>query len=170
LAEPIGSSGETVVIDLPLAKSVLDALEKRGLTLGSAESLTGGLFASTVCAVPSASKVFLGSIVSYANSVKTGLLDVKNETIGSFGVVSQNVADEMASGGRASLHVDVCVSFTGNAGPTSEPGDAPVGRVYMTVALPDGFLRMQKNYQGSRNEIRERCVEDALRAIEKKFA
>lgn len=106
-------------MDSPV-RSVLKKLEAKGLSLGSVESLTGGLFASTVCEVPGASKVFKGAIVTYANSVKEHLVDVMEETIQTYGVVSEQVAEEMALGGARNLDVDVCVSFTGNAGPTSD--------------------------------------------------
>ena len=116
------------MINLEKAKKVLSSLEKRGLTLGSVESLTAGLFASTICSVPGASKVFKGSFVTYATSMKTDFLNINKAFINKYGVVSKEVAREMAIIGRHGLEVDVCVSFTGNAGPTKEKGKAPVGR------------------------------------------
>jgi PncC family amidohydrolase len=148
------------MIDSSLAHSVLLTLGKKGLSLGSVESLTGGLFASSICSIPGASKVFKGGIVSYANEVKEKLVGVNPLTIAQEGVVSQSVALEMAKGGLKALNVDVAVSFTGNAGPTAEAGEAPIGRVYMAIA----FKNQAKPFSyavdlvGSRNEIREKCV------------
>ena len=66
------------MINLEKAKKVLSSLEKRGLTLGSVESLTAGLFASTICSVPGASKVFKGSFITYATSMKIDFLKILN--------------------------------------------------------------------------------------------
>jgi hypothetical protein len=82
------------------AQKLLAVLNARKLSLGSIESLTGGLFASTICSIPGASNVFKGAIVSYANSIKTDLVGVKDYDIEVFGVVSSKVADEMAVEGR----------------------------------------------------------------------
>ena len=107
------------MIDNDLAKDVLESFVKKGWSLGSVESLTGGLFSSTICSIPGASRVYKGSIISYANEVKENLAHVKDETIRTYGVVSKEVAEEMALGGLEALNVNVAVSFTGNAGPTA---------------------------------------------------
>lgn len=153
-------------MDSPV-RSVLKKLEAKGLSLGSVESLTGGLFASTVCEVPGASKVFKGAIVTYANSVKEHLADVMEETIQTYGVVSEQVAEEMALGGARNLDVDVCVSFTGNAGPTSEPGEAKVGDVFMAVAFGNrGVFHFALHFKGNRNSIREQAVDRAFEELD----
>jgi len=157
------------MINLEKAKKVLSSLEKRGLTLGSVESLTAGLFASTICSVPGASKVFKGSFVTYATSMKTDFLNINKSFINKYGVVSREVAREMAIIGRHGLEVDVCVSFTGNAGPTKEKGKAPVGRVNMCVATSKGYVNIEKDFKLDRNEMREECVNLMLDALEEIF-
>lgn len=157
------------MINLEKAKKVLSSLEKRGLTLGSVESLTAGLFASTICSVPGASKVFKGSFVTYATSMKTDFLNINKTFINKYGVVSKEVAREMAIIGRHGLEVDVCVSFTGNAGPTKEKGSAPVGRVNMCVATSKGYVNIEKDFKLDRNEMREECVNSMLDALEEIF-
>jgi PncC family amidohydrolase len=147
------------------AEELLHLMAAQGLTLGSVESLTGGLFAATFCGVPGASAVFKGAIVTYANEEKIALVGVKASTIERCGVVSQSVADEMAAGGLSALHVDYCVSFTGNAGPTCEPGEAKVGEVYMTIACAQEERAFPLFLRGSRNEIRTQAVEEALRRL-----
>lgn len=154
------------MINLEKAKSVLKALEEKGLTLGSVESLTGGLFASTICSVPGASKVFKGSFITYATSMKIDFLNINKDFIDKYGVVSKEVAREMAIIGRHGLEVDVCVSFTGNAGPTKEKGKAPVGRVNMCVSTREGYANIEKNFKLERNEMREECVNSMLDALE----
>lgn len=150
------------MLDNEKARRVLKALESKGLTLGSVESITGGLFASTIVSVPGASKVFKGAIVTYCNEEKINLIGVEAKSIRDYGVVSQKVANEMAKGGKKKLNVDVCVSFTGNAGPSSEPGMAPVGRVNMTIATPWGRMQMQQDFTLTREEIREASVDMML--------
>ena len=157
------------MINLEKAKSVLKSLEEKGLTLGSVESLTGGLFASTICSVPGASKVFKGSFITYATSMKTDFLNINKDFIDKYGVVSKEVAREMAIIGRHGLEVDVCVSFTGNAGPTKEKGKAPVGRVNMCVSTRSGYVDIEKDFKLERNEMREECVNSMLDALEEIF-
>lgn len=154
------------MINLEKAKSVLKSLEEKGLTLGSVESLTGGLFASTICSVHGASKVFKGSFITYATSMKTDFLNINEDFINKYGVVSKEVAREMAIIGRHGLEVDVCVSFTGNAGPTKEKGKAPVGRVNMCVSTRSGYVNIEKDFKLERNEMREECVNSMLDALE----
>jgi PncC family amidohydrolase len=150
------------VIDYDKARKALEALKKRHLTLGAVESLTGGLFSASLCAIPGASKVYYGSLVTYNAKEKANLLGIPPKLIERFGIVSQHVANAMAGEGRKKLGVDVCVSFTGNAGPTAEAGGAPVGRVHMAIATRYGHVEIQKDFALSRNEIREACVETML--------
>ena len=149
--------------DLELkAQQVLKSLQARELSLGSVESLTGGDLSGTICSIPGASHVYKGSIISYSNDIKTDVVGVKEFLIDVYGVVSKEVADAMAVEGRKKLGVDVCVSFTGNAGPSAEPGKAPVGRVYMSIATKHGVVSLEQDFKGERNEIREKCVDMML--------
>ena len=139
-------------------KRLLEAYKNKGLTLGSVESMTGGLFAAKFTAIPGSSSVFKGTIVTYATEEKINVVGVKKETIEKHSVVSEEVAKEMAEKGRKLLNVDVCVSVTGNAGPTCEPGGKPVGCFYVGVATKDGVevKAFQKNKK--RNGIRNAAV------------
>jgi PncC family amidohydrolase len=146
-------------------QEVLRLLKSKHLTLGSVESLTAGLFASSFCETPGASDVFKGALITYANEEKIALADVKESDIEDYGVVSEPVAKEMAIGGLMALNVNLCVSFTGNAGPTSEPGEAKVGEVFMALAYQENEEKpvqtstYHRIFSGSRNEIRQACVE-----------
>lgn len=139
----------------------LALLESKKLTLGSAESLTGGLFASTITGVPGASKVFKGSLVTYAIETKAALLGIDLSTIKEHGVVSSVVAFQMASLARKKLNVDLAVSFTGNAGPDALDG-LPVGTVFIGIATKSSTSVIPMRYHGSRNEIRKACVQTAI--------
>lgn len=153
------------MIDLAKAERAVKALANKGMTLGSVESFTGGLFASSICSIAGASKVFRGSLVTYAADLKTRLDNVPSSAIRQYGVVSKEVADSMAINGRKTLNVDVCVSFTGNAGPSKEEGYAPVGRINICIATKYGIIEMQQDFNMSRNEIREAAVDIALDRI-----
>lgn len=133
-------------------------LKEKNLTIGSIESMTGGLFASTITSVPGASKVFKGSVVSYSPLIKENVVGVKKETISKYGVVSKEVAYEMADKGRKLLDVDICVSVTGNAGPTAEPGEEGVGSVYFGIATKEKVVVTKKVFSGSREEIRQKTL------------
>ncbi len=136
----------------------LEAYKTKGLTLGSVESMTGGLFAAKFTAIPGSSKVFKGSVVTYATEEKINVVGVKKETVDKYSVVSEEVAKEMAEKGRELLNVDVCVSVTGNAGPTCEPGGKPVGCFYIGVATKHG-VEVKAFLQGKkRNSIRNKAV------------
>ena len=139
-------------------KKLYLAYKEKGLTLGSVESMTGGLFSAKLTEIPGVSAVFKGGIVTYSAEEKIALVGVKKETIEKYGVVSAEVAKEMAELGRKVLNVDVCVSVTGNAGPTCEPGGKPVGCFYVGISSKKGtsakeYLKTQK-----RNRVRNSAV------------
>ncbi len=157
------------MINLENAQKLVELLTKKGLTLGSVESLTGGLFSSTVCGVPGASKTFKGGLVTYSASEKVALLGIDPKVIDDYGVVSKEVAKEMATKGQKRLDVDICVSFTGNAGPTREPGDAPVGRVEMCLVINENAIGLTKDFNLPRNLLREACVDAMIEEILKNF-
>ena len=139
-------------------KKLLQMLSKKGLTLGSVESMTSGLFAAEFTSVPGASKVFKGSVVTYATEIKEKVVGVKSETIEKYGVVSEEVAKEMAECGRKLLDVDICVSVTGNAGPTCEPGGKPAGFFCVAVATKNEIIVKSYQISKKRNAVRNRAV------------
>ena len=139
-------------------KKLLEEYKEKGLTLGSVESMTGGLFAAKFTEIPGSSAVFKGSIVTYSTEEKINIVGVKKETIEKFGVVSEQVATEMAELGRKLLNVDVCVSVTGNAGPTAEPGEKPVGSFYVGVSSEKGTFVQEYFLSQKRNMVRNSAV------------
>ena len=139
-------------------EKLLQEYKEKGLTLGSVESMTGGLFSAKFTEIPGSSAVFKGSIVTYSAEEKINIVGVKKETIDKYGVVSEQVAIEMAELGRKLLNVDVCVSVTGNAGPTTEPGGKPVGCFFVGVSSKDGTFAKECNVPQKRNEVRNSAV------------
>ena len=138
-----------------------------GRTLGSVESFTGGLFAREITAVPGASHFFKGALVTYASEEKNRILGISYQDIDQYGVVSREVAAQMASNGQKLLNVDYCVSFTGNAGPDAMEGK-PVGLVYIGVAIYDHIEVYELHLSGSRDDIQKEGVNNALEILEKK--
>jgi nicotinamide-nucleotide amidase len=149
----------------PIEEHVLSLLRARQLTLGSAESCTGGLLAGRVTSVAGSSDVFLGGVVAYANEVKTRELGVSEALLSARGAVSPEVAEAMARGARERLAVDVAVAVTGIAGPGGGTPEKPVGLVYLHAEGPDGGLNRELSFPGDRASIRARSVVGALHLV-----
>ena len=137
------------------ASYLVNLLKEKGLTIGSVESMTGGMFASEITSINGASEVFKGSLVTYSPFVKENVCHVNKETIEKNGVVSYEVASEMAYRGREILDVDFCISVTGNAGPTSDIDNKPVGMIYISIMGKDYTWGLPLNLKGERNQIRQ---------------
>ena len=138
-------------VDDETMESVLsDLLRERGLTLGLAESLTGGLVGSRISDAPGSSEIFRGSIVSYASDIKRSVLGVTAER-----VVSGECAMQMAEGARRVLGADVGLAVTGVAGPTEQEG-RPVGTVFFGLALPGSEpVAVEVRLPGDRLRVRQ---------------
>jgi len=142
--------------DETMESVVLDLLRERGLTLGVAESVTGGLVAGRLTSVPGASEVFRGGIVSYATGVKHDLLDVPDGP-----VVSEAAAGAMARGAQRTLKCDVALALTGVAGPTEQDG-MPVGTLCVGLAIGDEVLTRTTRLPGQRDQMRQMSVITSL--------
>ena len=142
---------------------------EKGYTLGSVESFTGGLFAKEITRVSGASHFYKGGLVTYATEEKNRLLDIPYEDIDQYGVVSEQIAIAMAKQGQKLLNVDVCVSFTGNAGPEAMEGK-PVGEIYIGIAYFEEVEVYAFLLKGSREDIQKEGVENALAILEKKIS
>ena len=126
-------------VDVASMEAVVeDLLRQRGMTLGTAESCTGGLMAKRLTDVPGASQVFKGGVVSYTNEVKHGVLGVPQELLDRFGAVSAPVAQAMAQGARRALGCDIALSSTGVAGPDRDDRGNEVGTMFVAIATADG--------------------------------
>ena len=131
-------------------------------TLGTAESLTGGMIASSVADVSGASAVLMGGVVSYDPRVKREVLGVTQAVIYGPGVVSEPCARQMAEGARTLLKVDIAVSATGLAGPSGGTPETPVGTVYIGLADARGTTVTRYQFHGDRQAVRAQTAEAAL--------
>lgn len=143
------------------AQRAVEALRSAGQTVGTAESLTGGLVVAALVDVPGASAVVRGGVVAYAADVKTDVLGVDPDVVATRGTVDPETARQMAVRARELLGTDWGVSTTGVAGPDPSEGK-PVGTVHVGVAGPDGVDVVDLALTGTRREIRDRTVADAL--------
>ena len=149
--------------DTTLAAAIVARLAERGLTLGTAESCTGGAVADAIVEVAGASAAFRGAVVAYANEVKTALLNVPERTLAEHGAVSEETAVAMARGGRERLAADVVIAVTGIAGPQGGTQEKPVGLVWFALAFGDGEIETRRlTFPGDRTDIRERATVAAL--------
>jgi competence/damage-inducible protein CinA-like protein len=144
---------------------VLELCRERDLTLGTAESCTGGLVAARLTSVPGSSDAFRGAIVAYADEVKAVELGVPEAVLAEHGAVSAQTAEAMARGARDRLGIDVAVSVTGIAGPSGGTPEKPVGLVYLHASGPDGELATEFNLPGDREAIRRRAAVSALHLV-----
>ena len=144
------------------AERLISRLAELGMTLSSAESCTGGAIASEIVSVSGASRVFLGGVVAYDPRVKSSLLGVSPESISRLGVVSDEVASEMAEGARQALGSDLAVSTTGLAGPLGGTPEIPVGRVFIGVSGKWGTRVYRETFSGNRDGIRRQATLAAI--------
>ena len=136
--------------DDSLASVVGDLLLRSGKTVGTVESCTGGGLGNALVSIPGSSSYFEGGLITYSYGLKAKLASVSQETLDSFGAVSEEAVIEMARGGQSVLNVDYCISISGIAGPDGGTSDKPVGTVWMALAY-DGRVDVKKlNLGGDR--------------------
>ena len=148
---------------MKLCSDVLAAL--KGKTLSTAESCTGGMIGAALTAVPGASKVYKGGIISYWSDVKQELLGVDPEDLKNLGPVSAQVAGSMADGARKALHTDYGISVTGLAGPDGDEFGKPVGTVFVGLSTRSKTVARQFRFYGDREDIRNQAALAALEFI-----
>jgi len=149
----------------PLKQVAFDLLLEKGKTVSFAESCTAGMVSSEFVDIPGASNVFMGSVVSYGNKVKTNLLGVSDDVLDNLGAVSRECAQEMAEGARKLLGTDIAVSITGIAGPTGESATKPVGLVYLAISDENGTEVKEVHLSGNRMRVRHKAVLHAFNLI-----
>lgn len=142
-------------------EKTVSVLRDKKLTLGFAESCTGGLLSSCFTAIAGVSDVFLGSVVSYDNKVKQKFLKVSAETLKNFGAVSSEVAKQMAEEAVKAFEVSIAVSITGVAGPSGGTPQKPVGTVFIALAGSRSEAKVfEHHFDGNRKQIQlQSCVE-----------
>lgn len=148
-----------------LAKKLVRECTKRGVTVGSAESCTGGLIAKMITDIPGSSAVLSGAFVTYTNEIKIGVLGVDPNTVTLYTEVSEACAAEMAVCARTRLGTTLAVSATGFAGPGGGTENDPVGTVYLGLATPEG-VTVERFCVPAGAERRRVRAASAVRALE----
>jgi len=144
------------------AAEIIDIMREKKLTLGTVESATGGLISHLITNIPGSSDIFQGSIICYSNEIKMKTIGLKAETLKKYGAVSARAAEDMASGGRQVLGVDICVADTGIAGPDGAAPGKPVGLFYLGLAVKDGTFSRKHLFKGTRAENKQQAAQTAL--------
>ena len=152
-----------------LEKCIGRMLAENGKTVSAAESCTGGLISSLFTSVPGSSEYYLGSVTSYANSVKTGVLGVPAEIIEKYGAVSEECVREMAEGVRRITGSDFSVATSGIAGPGGGSDTKPVGLVCIGVSSQMGTETFRMVFKGDRKRNIDRFTANALNLLRKKI-
>ena len=149
-----------------LATNIVHNLKKHHLTIGTAESCTGGLVSTAISEISGSSEVFLGSIISYSNQVKQDILKVNNQTITEYGPVSRQCAIEMAHGLQNIIKPDIAISITGIAGPNTDNNKTQVGLVWIATSYKNTLIAKEHHFFGNRNNIRSQILNEVLHDID----
>jgi nicotinamide-nucleotide amidase len=154
----------------PLEVTVGEFLKRDRATVAVAESATGGGLCERFTSVPGSSAYFLGGYVTYTKKMKVDLLGVAAETLDKFGPVSRETAQAMAVQVRRKTGATYGISITGNAGPTTDGDDAPVGMVYVGLADPKETIVLDRQFIGDRPRIRSFAGQMALDILRRRLA
>lgn len=138
-------------------------LVNKNYSLSSIESLTGGLFGEYITSISGASNYYKGGLITYSNQAKQKV-GVKKQTLDEYGAISKQVASEMVINASNYFESDVCVSFTGNAGPNPME-NKPVGLVCIGIKIKDQVYVYENMFSGNRNQIRQKSVDFAIEVL-----
>jgi nicotinamide-nucleotide amidase len=160
---------EWLVIDedatLPMALSKL--LRSKNKTMATAESCTGGYIAHLITAIPGASNVYKGSIISYDNEIKISALQVSPATLQKVGAVSEEVVKEMAAGVMARLNTDYALAVSGIMGPDGGTPEKPVGTVWVAAGDRNRLVTQKFHFRFDRDRNIEMTATQALNLLRK---
>lgn len=142
------------------------ALQRNALMVATAESCTGGWIGQALTMVPGSSEWFERGFITYTNVAKAEMLGVKPTTLATHGAVSEAVVRQMALGALARSHAQVAVAVSGVAGPGGGSPGKPVGTVCFAWARKGKGVRVEtRRFRGDRNQVRNRCVQHALKGV-----
>jgi nicotinamide-nucleotide amidase len=149
-----------------ISKEIVEILIKENLTITSAESCTGGLFASTLVKNSGVSAIFKGSIVAYANEIKRDILGVDEETLEKFGAVSPECVSLMLDGVSKIFSSDFAIAISGVAGPDGGSLEKPVGTIFIGVKSRQKPNKIKKlTLKGDREDIQKSAILWAFREL-----
>ncbi|WP_309609886.1 CinA family nicotinamide mononucleotide deamidase-related protein [Flavobacterium sp.] len=144
-------------------------LTEKNFTISTAESCTGGKIASIITSVSGSSGYYKGSIVGYSTESKVNILNVSQEIINQFSVVSKQVVEAMALQSQKILKSDFAIATTGNAGPNKGDSDVEVGTVFIGIATPNGVFSKEFQFGQPREKVIDRTVNKAFEIIYKEI-
>ena len=148
--------------DISLSESVNSVLKQAGKTMATAESCTGGYIAHLITSHPGSSDVYKGSIISYANDIKSGILHVSTETLEKKGAVSEETVNEMIKGLLSSIDADYGIATSGIMGPTGGTAEKPVGTVWIAVGNKEKSIAHKYYFRFDRIRNIEQTAQTAL--------
>ncbi|XCP83983.1 competence/damage-inducible protein A [Roseburia hominis] len=157
-----GAAIYTIDEKVTLEEAIVEELKKRGMTLTTAESCTGGKLSGRLLNVSGASEVYNEGYITYANAAKEKLLSVRHETLETYGAVSPQTAKEMAEGAAKAAEADAALSVTGIAGPGGGTPEKPVGLVYIGCTVRGKTTVREYHFTGNREKNRDYAVVRAL--------
>ena len=149
-----------------IEQTIGDLLKKKGKTVATAESLTGGKIASTLVSVPGSSVYYKGSFVTYSAETKINVLNVSKATIDLHSAVSKEVALEMARGVKQKLQTNYAIAVTGNAGPTKDSNNKEVGSVCIALVTDEKELVEEFNFGKPRGRVIDKTVNKSLEMLQ----
>ncbi len=151
--------------DISMSESLSRLLRSRKLTMGTAESCTGGYIGHLITSCPGSSEVYMGSLVCYSNPSKLDVLSVKKTTLEAFGAVSEETVTEMAAGAQRVLRSDYAIATSGFMGPGGGTKEKPVGNVWIAVAGKKGVMAQKRFFRFDRKRNIELTAHAALNML-----
>ena len=146
--------------------TIINRLKQSNKTITFAESCTGGRIAAEFTAVSGASSILNGSVVSYANEIKSQWLGVKEETLIQYGAVSKETVEEMLTGILKMASADYAIAVSGIAGPTGGTNEKPVGTVYIGIKNNEHSVVQLHHFKGDRESIQKQATKRAITLLE----
>ena len=147
-------------------QSVINKIRKSGLTISFAESCSGGNIAAEVIKISGVSDIFMGGVVTYSDEAKIDILNVTNEEIKKFGVVSENIAFLMAKNSKELFKTSLSLATTGNVGPLSSDNRSKVGEIYICLIFQEKVFHKKFNLKSTRVENINKLVFEAFSLID----
>ena len=167
IRKPTGDPSDAPALTDEEVGALLAILKERGESITTAESLTAGMISARLADIPGCSDVMGRAFVTYCDDAKHEMVKVKRKTLKKWTAVSGKCAKQMAKGGAKMSGAEACISATGYAGPPSGPEDKTVGLVYLGCFYRGKTSVEEHHYTGTRNDIRARAMNDALRLLGK---
>lgn len=146
-------------------KQIGEKLNKNKISVGTAESCTGGLIARMITSIPESSEHFVGAVVSYSEETKKKILKVSADDIKQYGVVSKSIAEQMALGAMHLLDSQCAIATTGIAGPDGGTSENPVGTVWIAVTVKEKKESRRFFFKGDRQQIVRQSSLHALQML-----